>query len=155
MMLHTLRNLIGDEAFYRSTRLLVYGTEHPVPGNFAPRYGTTSEFIDIVDKVTGKDLHWFFNVYLYQAALPDLQVTRDGQKLHLVWLVPGKGPFPMPVDVRAGDHLVTLPMTDGKGDITLPEHATYTLDPDSKLLRRDVGIEAYREYVDKHKPKNR
>jgi aminopeptidase N len=155
MMLHTLRSLIGDEAFYRSTRLLVYGTEHPVPGNFAPRYGTTKEFIDIVDKVTGKDLRWFFNVYLYQAALPDLQVTRDGQQLHLMWSVPGKGPFPMPVDVRVGDHVVTLPMTDGNGEVTLPEHGTYTLDPDSKLLRRDVGIEAYREYVEKHKAKNR
>ncbi|MET0503768.1 MAG: M1 family metallopeptidase [Luteibacter sp.] len=154
MMLHTLRNLIGDEAFYRAARELVYGTDHPQPGNFAPRYGTTKEYIDIVDKVTGKDLHWFFNVYLYQAALPDLQVTRHGQQLHLAWSVPGKGPFPMPVDVRVGDKVTTLPMADGEGDVTLPdERAMVTIDPDSKLLRRDAGMEAYREYADKHKPK--
>ena len=151
MMLHTLRNLIGDEAFYRSVRLLVYGTENPVPGNFSPRYGSTREYIDIVDRVTGKDLHWFFNVYLYQASLPDLRVTRDGQVLHLAWSVPGNGAFPMPVDVRVGDRVVTLPMTDGRGDVTLPEHALYTIDPDSKLLRRDVGIEAFREYAKAHK----
>lgn len=155
LVLHTLRNLIGDDAFYRSVRLLVYGTEHPVPGNFAPRYATTRDYIDIVDKVTGKDLHWFFNIYLYQAELPDLQVTRDGQQLHLTWSVPGKGAFPMPVDMRVGDHVITLPMADGRGELTLPEHASYTLDPDSKLLRRDVGIEAYQEYVKKHKAKDR
>jgi aminopeptidase N len=155
LTLHTLRNLIGDDAFYRSLRMLVYGNDHPVPGNFSPRYGTTSEFIDIVNKATGKDLRWFFNVYLYQAALPDLQVTREGQRLHLTWSVPGKGPFPLPVDVRVGDHVVTLPMADGSGDITLPDRATYTLDPDSKLLRRDVGIEVFRDYIEKRKAKNR
>ncbi|WP_043693962.1 M1 family metallopeptidase [Luteibacter sp. 9133] len=153
LMLHTLRNLIGDEAFYRAARELVYGTDHPVPGNFAPRYGTTKEYIDIVDRVTGKDMQWFFNVYLYQAALPEIVATREGQQLHLAWSVPGKGPFPMPVDVRIGDHIVTLPMADGRGDVTLPEGASYTIDPDSKLLRRDTGIEAYRDYMDKRKPR--
>jgi aminopeptidase N len=153
LVLHTLRGLIGDDAFYRAVRLLVYGTEHPVPGNFSPRYATTSDFIDIVDKVTGKDLHWFFNVYLYQAALPELQVTRDGQHVHLAWSVPGKGAFPMPVDVSVDGQVVTLPMTDGMGDLTLPPHALYTLDPGSKLLRRDVGIEAYQDYVKKRKAK--
>ena len=153
LMLHTLRNLIGDEAFYRAARELVYGTDHPVPGNFAPRYGTTKEYVDIVDRVTGKDMHWFFNVYLYQAALPEIVATREGQRLHLDWSVPGKGPFPMPVDVRIGDRIVTLPMADGRGDVTLPEGASYTIDPDSKLLRRDTGIEAYRDYMDKRKPR--
>ncbi|MDQ7994961.1 MAG: M1 family metallopeptidase [Luteibacter sp.] len=153
LMLHTLRNLIGDEAFYRAARELVYGTDHPVPGNFAPRYGTTKEYIDIVDRVTGKDMQWFFNVYLYQAALPEIVATREGQQLHLAWSVPGKGPFPMPVDVRVGDRIVSLPMTDGRGDVTLPEGASYTVDPDSKLLRRDTGIEAYRDYMEKRKPR--
>lgn len=154
LMLHTLRGLIGDEAFYRSARMLVYGTDHPVPGNFKPRYGTTKEYIDIVDQVTGKDMHWFFNVYLYQAALPDLQVTREGQHLRLTWSVPGKGPFPMPVDVRVGDHVVTLPMADGHGEVTLPDPlTTYSVDPDSKLLRRDAGMEAYRDYMDKRNAK--
>jgi aminopeptidase N len=156
LMLHTLRNVIGDDAFYRSVRLMVYGTEHPVPGNFAPRYGTTREFVDIVDKVTGKDMRWFFDVYLYQAALPDLKVERDGQTLHLAWSVPGNGPFPLPVDVQVGDQRVTLPMTDGRGDVTLPdEDALYVVDPESKLLRRDAGMEAYKDYVEQRKAKQK
>ena len=151
MMLHTLRMTIGDDAFYRAVRLLVYGTEKPLPGHFAPRYGTTREFIDDVARVTGKDMGWFFDVYLYQAALPDLQVKRDGQTLHLSWSVPGGGPFPVPVDVRVDDHVVTLPMTDGEGDVSVPEHATFTVDPDSKLLKRDTGMEAFKNYVEAQK----
>ncbi|MET0935175.1 MAG: M1 family metallopeptidase [Luteibacter sp.] len=151
LVLHTLRNTIGDEAFYRAVRLLVYGTEHPVPGNFSPRYGTTKEFIDIVDGVTGRDMHWFFNVYLYQAALPELKSERDGQVLHLSWSVPGNGAFPMPIDVRVGDRVVTLPMTNGKGEVTLPEHALYTIDPGSKLLRYDAGVAAFQDELEARK----
>lgn len=151
LMLHTLRGLIGDEAFFRATRELVYGTDHPVPGQFAPRYATTKDFIDIVNRVTGRDMQWFFDVYLYQAALPELKVTREGQQLHLAWQVPGKGPFPLPVEVRIGDSVVTLPMTAGQGEVTLPPGATFTVDPASKLLRRDPAIEAFQAYTRKHK----
>ncbi|WP_036141219.1 M1 family metallopeptidase [Luteibacter sp. 9135] len=151
LMLHTLRGLIGDEAFFRATRELVYGTDHPVPGQFAPRYATTKDFIDIVDRVTGRDMHWFFDVYLYQAALPELKVTREGQQLHLGWQVPGKGPFPLPVEVRVGENVVTLPMSAGQGELTLPPGATFTVDPASKLLRRDPAIEAFQAYTRKHK----
>ncbi|MGN6091349.1 MAG: M1 family peptidase, partial [Luteibacter jiangsuensis] len=152
LMLHTLRQLIGDDAFYRSVRLMVYGTENPVPGNYAPRYGTTKEFIDIVDKVTGKDMHWFFNVYLYQAALPDLQVKQEGRTLHLAWSVPGGGPFPLPVEVKVGDRVVTLPMTDGHGDVELPDDTTlYVIDPASKLLRQDAAMDAFRNYVEQQR----
>lgn len=39
LILHTLRGLIGDDAFFRSVREIVYGTDTPRPGAFAPRYG--------------------------------------------------------------------------------------------------------------------
>ncbi len=38
-MLHTLRGLIGDDAFRAVTRLAVYGRLDPKPGNFSPRFG--------------------------------------------------------------------------------------------------------------------
>jgi aminopeptidase N len=146
LILHTLRGYIGDDAFFRSTKQLVYGTDAPRPGNFQPRYGTTKEFIDIVDQVSGRDMHWFFDVYLYQAALPDLQTERKGDQLLLSWKVQGDKPFPMPVEVRVAGNVLTVPMTDGHGQITVPALATYTLDPRSKILRRDTGIEAYQQY---------
>ncbi|HEV7775551.1 MAG TPA: M1 family metallopeptidase [Luteibacter sp.] len=146
LVLHTLRGYIGDDAFFRSTKRLVYGTDQPRPGQFQPRYGTTKEFIDIVDQVTGKDMHWFFDVYLYQAALPELQAERQGDQLLLNWKVQDGKPFPMPVEVRVGSSIVTVPMSDGHGRIPIPALATYTLDPRSKILRRDVGIEEYQQY---------
>jgi aminopeptidase N len=146
LVLHTLRGLIGDEAFFRSVRLLVFGTESPKPASMAPRYGSTTEYIGIVNKVTGRDLGWFFQAYLYQAGLPELTATREGGHLRLAWRTAGGTTFPMPVEVRVGSRLVTVPMDDGRGSIELPEGASYTLDPQSKILRRDEHIERFHEY---------
>jgi aminopeptidase N len=146
LVLHTLRGLIGDEAFFRSVRLLVFGTESPKPASMAPRYGSTTEYIGIVNKVTGRDLGWFFQAYLYQAGLPELTATRETGRLRLAWKTSGGTTFPMPVEVRVGSRLVTVRMDDGHGSIELPEGASYTLDPQSKILRRDEHIERFHEY---------
>lgn len=77
---HTLRQLIGDEAFFTSLRILVYGRPDPRPGNFVPQFGTTLGFLAIVNRVTGADFTWFFNVYLYRAALtidPSSKILRQ------------------------------------------------------------------------------
>ncbi|MDQ1118853.1 MULTISPECIES: M1 family metallopeptidase [Pseudoxanthomonas] len=145
LMLHTLRSLIGDEAFFTSIRLAVYGSAHPRPGHFKPRYVSTRDYIDIVNKVTGKDYGWFFDVYLYRAALPELIAERDAGGLSLRWKTPGDLPFPMPVDVRIGPNsgrTVTVPMTDGRGHVALQDNDLYTLDPQSKLLREEPRFAA-------------
>jgi aminopeptidase N len=146
LVMHTLRNLIGDDAFFRTVRQVVYGTDQPKPGNFAPRYGTTQEFIAAANKAAGRDLGWFFQAYLYQAALPDLQATRNGNKLDLEWKTAGGTAFPMPVEVRIGQRIVTVAMCSGKGSVDLPQGATYTLDPHSKILRREQHIEQFQAY---------
>ncbi len=145
LMLHTLRSLIGDEAFFTSIRLAVYGSAHPRPGHFKPRYVSTRDYIDIVNKVTGKDYGWFFDVYLYRAALPELIAERDAGGLSLRWKTPDDPPFPMPVDVRIGPNsgrTVTVPMTDGRGHVALQDNDLYTLDPQSKLLREEPRFAA-------------
>jgi aminopeptidase N len=145
LVMHTLRELIGDEAFFRTVRMAVYGTDDPRPGHFAPRYGTTKEFIAAANKASGRDLGWFFQVYLYQAALPELEATRNGDRLDLAWKA--ATPFPMPVEVRVGKQLVTVLMEGGKGSVPLPQGETYTIDPHSKVLRREVQIEQYQEFM--------
>ena len=82
-MLHTLRGLIGDAAFFEVTRRAVYGRPDPKPGNFAPRYSSSKEYRAIVNQVTGADYGWFFDVYLDEAALPELVQTRTGNTLTL------------------------------------------------------------------------
>ncbi|WP_229503690.1 M1 family metallopeptidase [Massilia putida] len=149
LVLHTLRGLIGDDAFFRAVRELVYGTPDPRPGNFTPRYATTPEFIAIVQRASGRDLDWFFQAYMYQAALPELLATRRGDTLDLAWKTAGNTPFPMPLDVRVGGRIVTLPMADGHGSIALPAGATYTLDPHSKILRREERFEIFQRYQER------
>ena len=135
LMLHTLRGLIGDAAFFRATRELVYGTDTPRPGNFKPRYAATQDFVAIVNRITGKDYGWFFDVYLRSVKLPALQASRTGNTLQLRWTTEGNKPFPMPVQVRVGTRVVDVPMTEGQGQVTLTQGESYTLDPHSKLLR--------------------
>ena len=146
LVLHSLRELIGDAAFYESVRRLLYGRPDPKPGNFSGHFATTEDFIDIVNRVTGKDLRWFFQVYLYRAVLPQLVAERDGNILRLLWRTPDDLPFPMPVEVRMGERIVTVPMTSGHGELELEPNADLTLDPHSKLLRQSDAIDAFRAW---------
>ncbi len=144
LILHTLRNLIGDRDFFAATRQAVYGTDKPVPGNFKPRYLSTPQYIDIVNQVTGRDYRWFFDVYLYQAALPELIEQRDAKGLSLRWKTPDDRPFPMPVEVRVDGRDRTVAMKDGGGRIDLPAGAVYTIDPHSKVLRALPYMEEFK-----------
>ena len=107
----------------------------PRPGNFKPRYASTQDFIAIVNRVTGKDYGWFFDVYLRSIALPALHASRSGNILQLCWVTEGDKPFPMPVQVRVGPRVVEVPMTGGQGQVAIASDESYTLDPHSKVLR--------------------
>lgn len=145
-VLHTLRALVGDEAFFKITRIAVYGRDDPKPGNFAPRHLSTRDFVRIVNEVTGRDFGWFFDVYLYQAAPPELIERRDGADLVLQWKTPGEKPFPMPVEVKIGGKLVTVPMADGSGRVTVGDAVPVIVDPASKILRRQPYVEVFQTW---------
>jgi aminopeptidase N len=147
---HTLRQLIGDDAFFKSIRILVYGRPDPLPGNFTPQFGTTQGFLKIVNEVTGKDYKWFFDVYFYRAALPKAVVTRENGMLKVRWQVPDNLPFPMPLDMRVDGKIVTLPMTDGIGETPAGERAAVTIDPRSRILMQSDAIDAYQAWRAAH-----
>lgn len=142
-VLHTLRNLIGDKDFWEVTRRLVYGRPDPKPGNFQPRFATTPEYIGIVNQVTGKDMTWFFDVYLREAALPELLQTREGGRLALKWKTPSDRPFPLPVEVEVDGKVETVAMADGTGGIAVPADAHIVVDPAARILKRSEAVEAY------------
>jgi aminopeptidase N len=127
-------------------RWLLYGRADPKPGNFRCGFATTQDFSDIVNRVTHKDYSWFFKVYLYRAALPRLVVGREENMLKLEWRTPDDLPFPMPVEVRVGESILTVPMTSGRGELPLGRDADFTLDPRSKLLRQSDAIEQFRAW---------
>ena len=136
-VLHTLRWLIGDDAFWAATRELVYGTvdtqalQYPIE----PRYRTTQDFIDIINRVSGRDFKWLFDVYLKQAGLPELVQQRSEDKLVLAWQTPENLPFPMPVPVLLDGQMVLVEMTDGSGEIALEKDSLFIVDPEMKILR--------------------
>ena len=136
LIAHSLRLLIGDDAFFNAIRRLVYGRIDPAPGNFEPRFASTPELLQLVNEETGGDYGWFFRGYLYNAALPDLVETRDGDRLRLEWVTGDGQTFPMPVEVEVDGRLQTLPMTGGRGELSVPASAHVLIDPANKVLRR-------------------
>lgn len=144
-MLHTLRGYVGDKAFGQITRRLVYGRPDPKPGDFVPRYTSTAEYRRIVREVTGRDMDWFLDAYLRQAALPDLVETRTPGRLSLEWRVPGGKPFPLPVEVEVDGRIEKLPMTNSRGSIAVPAGAAVTIDPMMRVLRRLPAYERMQE----------
>jgi len=143
LMLHTLRGVLGDDAFFRATRELVYGTATPKPGNFRPRHASTADFIAIVNRVAGKDMGWFFDGYLRSPKLPELLATRDRSGLSLQWRTQAGKPFPLPVQVRVGNRIVDVPMGGGRGHVDVPAGASVTFDPHSRVLRDLPHVDAF------------
>ncbi|NWE54041.1 M1 family peptidase, partial [Brevundimonas sp. P7753] len=58
-----------------------------------------------------------------QAALPDLVMTRDGDRVTLEWKTANGGPFLLPVEVEVDGQARTLPMIDGRAAFTAPASA--------------------------------
>lgn len=146
LVMHTLRQLIGDDAFFESVRILVYGRPDPAPGNFDPQLRDTQDFLEIVNRVTGDDLSWFFDVYFYQAALPVLEHHRRGSRVSVSWKTKGDMPFPMPLEVRVGDELRLLPMTGSRGELSVAEGEHLVFDPHARILRQSDAIDRYRDW---------
>jgi type II secretory pathway predicted ATPase ExeA len=50
----------------------------------------------------------------------------------------------MPVEIEVDGRLTTVPMTGGRGQITVPAGAHILIDPESKVLRRLDFIEVWK-----------
>jgi aminopeptidase N len=143
-MLHTLRWLIGDAAFFDATRRVVYGRADPRPGNFSPRFGSTAEFERAVADVTGKDYRWFFDAYLRQKALPELVQTPQPGGMALRWKT--ATPFPMPIEASVDGKTVRIAMADGTGILSVPPGRHVVIDPHASVLKRSIANEEYRAW---------
>lgn len=136
-VLHTLRWLIGDELFWQATRELLYATADPQALLYpiVQRYRNTQDFIDIVNKVTGEDYSWLFEVYLKQAALPELIQTRTKNQLVLKWQTPQGLPFPMPVSISVNGKTSVYTTIDEQIILKVDPQDHVIIDPEMKVLR--------------------
>ena len=112
-VLHTLRYVVGDDAFFKSLHTMCYPDASYVSASDGSqcRFVNTDDFIRIVEDASGMELDWFFEVYVRQPRLPVLNVQKDGKDMLLSWESPVYKAFPMPVVVRMNgvDELVEVP----------------------------------------------
>jgi aminopeptidase N len=136
-VLHTLRYLIGEDALMLALRRMAYPTPEAwrASDGSQVRFVDTDEFVAIAEEASGRDLGWFFDVYIHEAALPELELTRKEGELGLAWKTPGGLPFPMPVDVRVDGRMQRLEIPDGGSIVTVPAGAEVAVDPEQWVLR--------------------
>jgi len=99
-VLHMFRHVVGDEAFFEI--LAAYRAA------FEGSAATTEDFRAVAELVTGRDLYWFFDQWIYSPARPIYQYAwqqhvLDGQRYvellirQMQWM--GPPCFVMPVDI--------------------------------------------------------
>ncbi len=99
-ILHMLRNYLGDEAFY--TGLNKYLTDNKYSTGEAHQLRLAFE------KVTGKDLNWFFNQWYFNSGHPKLEISYDYNKLrktvtvNIIQNQANEFKFPFAIDIFEG-----------------------------------------------------
>jgi aminopeptidase N len=136
LVLHALRHLIGDEAFFRALHRMAYPTKEmeKLTDGRQERLVNTDDFLTIVNQEAKTDLGWFFELYLRQPKLPKLTTSISGNTLNLSWDTPENLPFPMPIDVVVGGKTQRVAMSDGKGSVQFTG-ADPVIDPDGWILK--------------------
>ena len=100
-ILHMLRNYVGDEAFF--TSLKTYLNEYKFKAAEAHQLRL------VFEKVTGKDLNWFFNQWYFGANHPKIDVSYDYNKLlktvtvNIQQLQAQDFQFPLTLDIFEGN----------------------------------------------------
>jgi len=139
LVLNSLRGLIGDEAFFKSLRKMCYpnAAMEKITNGKQVRFVTTDDFLQIAEQASGKDLDWFFEVYLRQPKLPKLIAETKPNELVLRWDVPNSLPFPLPVEVKIAGETKRVEMRGGTATIALPNDVVYEIDPNGWLLKAE------------------
>ena len=136
VVLHTLRYLIGDDAFFRSLRRMAYPTKQmeTYTDGRQTRLVSTDDFLRIAEQESKMDLDWFFEMYLRQPKLPKLVAETNGSTMTLRWDTPNNMPFPMPVDVEVGGKVQRVQMKNGNAAVTVTGAAP-VVDPKGWVLK--------------------
>jgi len=136
LILHALRYLIGDDAFFRSLRHMAYPTKEmeKITDGRQERLVNTDDFLTIAEEESKMDLDWFFELYLRQPKLPKLTTFSSDSEMILRWETPNGMPFPMPIDVVVDGKTQRIEMKDGRGTVHFNVPAPI-IDPNGWVLR--------------------
>jgi hypothetical protein len=123
-VLHSLRWLLGDDAFFALLYRFATDPEHQY------RLTSSAEFEAAAAQAAGRDLGWFFDRYLRRAELPRWRFERlpagAAERLVLHWQEPG---FELPLEVLTVDGYRRVEMPGGRGEIEVAAGARVLIDP--------------------------
>lgn len=142
-VLHTLRYYLGDEVFRKVLRRWAYPDPEveKIKDGRQCRFATTDEFLEIAEKVSDRELDWFWEVYFRQASLPVLKTKIENDFLYLEWEIENDLPFSVPVEVRLGNEIVKVEMREGAGSVKIPEGVEPVIDPEKWITMADPEVE--------------
>ncbi|WP_161627768.1 M1 family metallopeptidase [Eisenibacter elegans] len=104
LMLHTLRHVVDNDALW-------WATVKNIQSHFRHQVINTQQLIDFMSKQLGADYQYFFDQYLYQAKLPELEIQAlEGKGYRYRWAncVPD---FRMPIKAKINGKTQTLTPT--------------------------------------------
>ena len=150
-ILHMLRNLVGDEAFFKS--LNVYLTNNKF------KTGEAAQLRLAFEEVTGKDLNWFWNQWYYGSGHPKLKISYnfDSTTRPVVYISQsqksGKAfTLPVFVDVYVKGNKTRYPLTiDKLSDSfffsTTQKPEWISVDADKILLSEKTDVKSEENYL--------
>jgi aminopeptidase N len=136
-VLHMLRRLVGDEAFFEGVRDY-YAT-------LRDDNAWTADFARVMEEASGRPLRWFFAQWIARPGMPVLEtsvVESGGTRSLRIQQVQGGAPYRLAFDVElrsdGGVERRTVEMEGGRVEIplSLEGRVDAVLDPDGWLLFR-------------------
>ena len=129
-VLHTLRWLVGDDAFFAALKR--FATDP----RFAYGLVSSADFERVVAETSGREIPWFWERYLHRAALPRWTLARasagPGRELiSLAWDDPA---FELPLPVTVGTDRRRIDMPDGRALFAVPAGTGVAVDPEGRVL---------------------
>ncbi len=128
-VLHTLRWLLGDEDFFEIIWRFANDEEYA--------YGlvSSSDLVDLAHEVSGRDISWFWERYLYRADEPSWQTNRrpesDRERVTVTW---DDSSFELPLPIIVAGEERRLEMTGGRASFLVDLGATVEVDPLGQVL---------------------
>ena len=122
MVLHMLRRMIGDEAFFLGVRTFYSEWQYRKAG--------TDDLMKVMEKASGRDLSRFFDAWVFGESIPNVKFTHRVDGDSLVLLIEQRGstaPLPMGVRLqyRSGRTETIIVQSDG----ALTEHTVQLKEP--------------------------
>lgn len=131
-VLHMLRDLLGDEKWWKGIAL--YVRKH------AREVVVTENLRDAMEEASGEDLDWFFDQWLYRSGFPEFEISKSGGTLTVTQTQkPDRNTpevFRVPVSIRVGDKIHRVWIDERRETFTFDDASLVVFDCTGSLLKK-------------------